>query len=318
MVLLPSGFAVATRARGESSVLAWMHTSDAHTALRVYRMETADVLVMPLSDYLVDVLAGEMDAQAPMDALQAAAVAARTYAVHAMLSSTVPQPSFAQARGADVTDDAAIDLPWLTAANQELKFKSQFDTYTIRLQQAVQSTDGQVLIYHGQPISAFTFRLSPGQTRDAKDVIGKEIPYLKSVPCPDDGILAKTSTVTLTAANIVDDLQLGSNNVNAQGFHVTSTDKLGFVRTVTYGNRTWNGQDFARLLNLPSSHFQMKAAGGGLTFTVQGIGDDVGMSLHEAQVMAGNQKSWRDILGVFYSGTQLANDQTLLQAGAKP
>ncbi|MCF8567181.1 SpoIID/LytB domain-containing protein [Alicyclobacillus tolerans] len=374
MVLIPSAIAVLTHRGQTEPVLSWVSSKDARVPIKVLEWNRGKVVTMPLNDYVLDVVAAEMNPSAPIAALEAAAVAARTYAIRSMLP--IPpgvQPTFAQSHGANVTDNATLDLPWLTTAQQEDKFGKADAVLTLRLEQAVQATDGQVLTYHGSPIVAFMTALSPGETRDGKSVFGQPVPYLKSVKCPDDlkdpketqtfrfstaqlqqllGIPAApagsavgtpaasatgasaTASGTHTASKSQAAGSRGSSRAGAPASASASAsaskgaavrglipadlkmhgaDAQGFVQSVTYGKQTFSGMDFANRLHLPSSSFTWKWQGQTLVVTTKGIGNGLGMSLHEATVMAGRKMSYSKILATFYPGTQLVSDAAWTQ-----
>jgi stage II sporulation protein D len=307
IVVIPSAIAFTLQSKTPATWNDWMHTQDATTVIKIYHMQTGKVYPTPLNDYLVDVLAGEMNPMAPMASLQAAAVAARTYAVYAMQHKDAAHPSFAKSRGADVTDSSVLDLPWLSMADQAHKYRGQQAVDTMRLQNAVLSTDGQVLTYHQQPILAFSFPLSPGSTRDGSKVFGRSLPYLASVPCPDDEKLARPYKQRFSAKVLGAALKLEAP-VNPQKFKIAAAGGQGFVERVDYGAVQINGDDFVRLLGLPSAHFQLTASAAELTVTTEGKGSDLGLSLNEAKMLAEQGWTWQAILSKFYPGTNIVSD----------
>ncbi|RIV17046.1 SpoIID/LytB domain-containing protein [Alicyclobacillaceae bacterium I2511] len=309
LVALPAGVAV-LRHGGVSpeTASAWLNSADEKTDIRVYRVQMGQVVTLPLGDYLENVLAAQMSPTAPLSALEATAVAARTYAVHAMTTSAA---TFARQYGADVTDSPLLDLPWLNTAQQMQHFGNQQAWAMLRYQQAIAATNGQVLTYAGKPILAFTFALSPGHTRTAAAALGRPLPYLTAVACPADAKVAKPQQITLTAARVAELLKLPVANFQPDKMHRTVAAD-GFVEAVTVLGHTWNGAQFATLLNLPSADFQFQVKGSQLTFTTWGLGSDLGMSLHEASALAAQGKSWSAILATFYPGTQLTSETSLL------
>ncbi len=80
------------------------------TIVRVYLHGRDKVVRMPLEDYLVGVVAAEMPAEFPPDALKAQAVAARTYAVKRLNAGGVANPPHP---AADVCDDHRHGQAWL-------------------------------------------------------------------------------------------------------------------------------------------------------------------------------------------------------------
>lgn len=359
LVALPVGFAYSFNRGNYLSLPSLVTTLDAKDSIRVYRSIQGDVVRVPLNDYLENVLAAEMDPNAPFAALQAAAVAARTYAIRATQHQLFATPTFAQAHGADVTDNGSLDLPWFTAAQQRTRFQSQASADEVRYTQAIASTNGQVLTYQGQPILAFSFQLSPGHTRTGSQVFGVPLPYLAAVACPDDARAAKVNQVVpISRANLTQALGLPID-VNLRKLQVGPRDSTGFVLSVSEGNKSWSGPEFAARLNLQSSNFTIQldpapsvpgaasttargtpsalglsgdrspaastapgppgapgapgtsgtpVAGTGILVRTLGIGLDLGMSLHEAAVMAKQGTEWPAILSHFYPGTTLQAD----------
>ncbi|MFM7313059.1 MAG: SpoIID/LytB domain-containing protein [Cyanobium sp.] len=118
---------------------------------------------LPLEAYLASVVGSEMPASWPQAALQAQAVAARTYAL-------------SQLRPA-----AAYDLK-ATVASQAYRGLAG-ETESTRA--AVASTRGQVLMAQGRLIQAVFHSSSGGRTEDSGQVWSRQLPYLVSVPGND-------------------------------------------------------------------------------------------------------------------------------------
>ena len=120
--------------------------------------------VVGLDNYLLGVIAGEMPKEWPAAALQAQAVAARSYA----LASLVKNRDF------DLYADPRSQMYYGVAAE------------TPATTAAVQSTKGEVLTYGGKIVMAFYYSSSGGRTASSADVFGLELPYLQSRPDPWD------------------------------------------------------------------------------------------------------------------------------------
>ena len=165
------------------------------------------------------------------------------------------------------------------------------------------------MTYNAQPILAFSFQLSPGVTRSATEVFGHAIPYLQSIACPDDKKVAQQPIQTLTPAQLAAHLGIPVKSTTPTQFTVSSRASDGFVIGVRGpGGGSWSGSAFAKALNLPSTDFTLHASNGNLTVQAAGIGEDVGLSLHEATVLAGEGETWGTILSRFYPGTAIAAD----------
>jgi stage II sporulation protein D len=122
------------------------------------------VNVVPLESYLLGVVPGEMPKDWPLDALEAQAVAARTYAI----------ANLVEGRSFDLYSDARSQLYY--GANAESPGTTR----------AVTETRGQVLSYDGAPAQTFYFSSSGGKTMSALDAFGQDLPYLVSVDDPWD------------------------------------------------------------------------------------------------------------------------------------
>jgi len=120
------------------------------------------VITLPLEEYLKGVLPMEMDPDAPREALKALAVAARGYALAAMLSPR---------HGAQ----AAVCNTGHCQA-----WSPRHDPLTDR---AVEETRGFVPVYGGRPVATYHFGHCDGHTRNSEDVWRRMLPYCRSVPC---------------------------------------------------------------------------------------------------------------------------------------
>lgn len=123
-------------------------------------MPDSTVVVMPLDEYVKGVLPKEMPPHWPMEALKAQAVAARCYAA-------------AGPRHADVGADVC------TTTHCQVWSPVRYET----TDRAVDSTRNVALTFGGNIIRSFFFARCSGQTRNAIDVWGVNVPYCRSVAC---------------------------------------------------------------------------------------------------------------------------------------
>ncbi len=122
------------------------------------------VNVVGLEAYLLGVVPGEMPKDWPLAALEAQAVAARTYAVGHIV----------RGRPFDLYSDWRSQIYY--GAGSEAPEPTQ----------AVQETSGQILTYDGAPAQTLYFSSSGGRTISALDAFGLDLPYLVSVDDPWD------------------------------------------------------------------------------------------------------------------------------------
>ncbi|MEA2212036.1 MAG: hypothetical protein QOF83_1984 [Solirubrobacteraceae bacterium] len=120
-----------------------------------------------LDDYVRGVVAEEMPASWAAQALQAQAVAARTYAITTTVSGS----------GYDLYSDTRSQMYGGVGAE------------TPATDAAVQATRGQIVTYHGQPAVTYFFASSGGYTEDVQNAWpgSSPEPWLRGVPDPYDG-----------------------------------------------------------------------------------------------------------------------------------
>lgn len=139
-----------------------------------------EVRELALEDYIYGVVAAEMPAAFPEAALEAQAVAARTYALY----------QSAAGKHADVGGDVCGESTCCQAfaAQEELDARWGPDAafYTQKLRAAVTATQGEVLTYDGALAAAVYHASSDGSTRSAAEVWGGSQPYLTAVSTPEE------------------------------------------------------------------------------------------------------------------------------------
>src|SRR5262249_16580059 len=121
------------------------------------------VNVLPMEDYVVAVLGGEMPVSFPMEALKAQAVAARTYALQRKIEA-LGQPGHLGSRGLPQVDGGV-------------------DRGDPRTRAAAAATAGQILTFQLAPIEAYFHASCEGSTETGLDALGRDLPYLQSVAC---------------------------------------------------------------------------------------------------------------------------------------
>ena len=172
------------------------------------RLEAGQLQVVnhvPLETYLPSVVGSEMPASWPMEALQAQAVAARTYALKAR------KPV------------AAFDVQ-ATTASQVYKGVESETPSTLA---AVQGTRGLVLTYNNALIDAVFHSSSGGSTESSGDLWPRQLPYLVSVPDFDHSSPVRDWRQPLDQARLRQAFpELGG----ALGIDVLSTTPTGRIR----------------------------------------------------------------------------------------
>lgn len=263
-----------------------------------------EILELPMQDYLVGVLAGEMPASFEPEALKAQAVAARTYTMYCASGS--------KHSGADVCADPGCCQAWQDEEALRSKWGGDHDANLARLCAAVESTAGQYLSYEGAPVFAAFHASSAGATEDSGQVWNPR-PYLVSVSSPESAETVPRYVTQLLCAplDFRDTLLSACPEADFSGepeswLGPVERDESGRVAAITLGGATLRGTAVRSLFSLRSTAFTLEYREGRFCFTVTGSGHGVGMSQYGANVMARNGADYREILAHYYPGTVLA------------
>lgn len=270
-----------------------------------------EVQTMPLNTYLAGVVAAEISASFPPDAIRAQAVAARTYAVYKMRTGTSPK----EHKGADVCDDyhhctAYIDLATSAAA----RWGDKADGYQSTIEQAVQDTAGEILTVDGKPIVAVFSAASAPKTEAARDVWGNDISYLQSVVSPGGDACPKyMAEVKVTAEEFRKKVKETFPTAAVSGapdtwFKASERSSAGGVKTVMLGGVRVEGTAVRELFALNSTNFTLTAQEDSITFHTIGYGHGVGMSQYGAKYMAEHGSTYKEILTHYFSGAQITKN----------
>ena len=255
-------------------------------------MPDGRVRAMELEQYVYRVVLGEMPLNFEVEALKAQAVATRTYTMRRV------------ERGDKHNGAVCTDYTCCQAYREPEDYLAQGGTQAKldKLSDAVAETCGQVLRYNGELITATYFASAGGSTEDACQVWGSEIPYLVSVPSPDDGL---EKTRTFSAEEFQAKLGVCLEGNPTKWFGEVSYTTGGGVETMKIGEKTYSGVKLRSMLGLRSTVFTVTATETAVTVSTQGYGHRVGMSQYGADAMAVSGSTYEQILSHYYQGTTL-------------
>ena len=267
---------------------------------------------LSLREYLTGVLAAEMPAGFPEEALKAQAVAARTYTLYKMaLYSDKNQPPEGHGN-ADLCDDPGHCEAFVDVAVQaDAMWADSADIYLQRLQQAVADTDGMILVYDDQPIAAVFCAASTEKTESAAEIWGSDLPYLISVDSPGGKDCSRyEGTVTIGQRAFCEAIQNIAPEADFSGapatwFRDSHRSAAGSVIDVLVGEARLTGSQVRQAVGLNSANFKVKVEGENLVFTTLGYGHGVGLSQYGARYLAMDGQTYDEILAHYYPGTQL-------------
>ena len=264
---------------------------------------------MTLERYLTGVVRGEMPASFEMEALRAQAAAERSYVYYQLAAGRKDAHP-----DADFCTDHTCCSAYLSETAAREKWGGDFAPWNTRVEQAVSDTDGQVVLYNGQPILAVFHSSSAGRTAAAGDVWSGDLPYLVSVDSPEgeETVPNYYSTVTFTAAEAKEKLLAAHPELKLSGtpdrwFGAAAENGSGRVETVSVGGTDIEGTELRRIFGLRSACFTVAADSESVTFRVTGYGHGVGMSQYGANQLAREGKTWQEILEWYYTGATVGN-----------
>lgn len=267
-------------------------------SVAVMRSETEEVETVPLESYVEGVVASEMPVdQFEVEALKAQALAARTYIVDHLLQH-------ADSDNRDVTDTVQHQV---YKNEDELRklWGDQFENNKQKLEEAVSSTEGEILTYKEKPIFAAFFSTSNGFTENSEDYWENELPYLRSVKSPWDAESAKYLDQQTFAIQDVSKL-LDTKLPRAALTIETTRTEGNRVEQLTLNDQKFSGRSVREKLGLQSSDFTIEQKGEHLIFTTKGYGHGIGMSQYGANGMAKDGKTYEDIVGHYYQDVDIS------------
>ncbi len=247
--------------------------------------------VLPLERYVAAVTAGEMPPSFPPEALKAQAVATRTFAVFKKL------------------DAVAEGRPWHLGATvlHQVYRGARIDP---RARAAAEATAGEVLVHDHQAIEAYFHSTCGGRTERGADALGRDRPYLVSVPCDRCRESPRARwTARIPADELARLVSLPGRVDEVRVLARTSTGRAQRVEVAAGGRRVALGAVELRQRvgfdRLPSLWFDARVRGRTVEFDGRGSGHGAGMCQWGAAGAARAGQDYRAILATYYPGAEL-------------
>lgn len=269
---------------------------ESNIIIRVKRLNSNEIEYLPLEEYIVGVLAGEMPIYFEKEAFKAQAVAARSYALK--------KTEYNKDNEYDVVDSVLnqvyLDNYYLKEAWQD-KYLDNIN----KLREIVNETSLEYLDYNGEVVDALFFSTSNGYTENASLVFNIDLPYLQSVTSMWD---SSTSSAFRSTKKISIDEFYSSLNLeysNTLDFKVLKRSSTNRILNLTINGIEFTGKEVYDKLGLKSMDFSLRQDGNNIIIDTVGYGHGVGMSQYGAEGMALEGYSYRDILSHYYVGTSI-------------
>lgn len=272
---------------------------------------------MPLDDYVAGVVAAEMPAEFPSEALKAQAVAARTYILKRLKAGGLVNNCHP---GADVSDDYREGQAWISRQEMKKRWGTLgYYRYYYKIRQAVDNTQGRVIVYQGQLIDPVYHSSCGGRgTESAGDVWHSGEPYLQGVSCPYCSDPEPARVTALPVSQVNRSLKINLDAVPVSGtaggktrrssleMRVVESTAAGRPKVVLLGAKSFPATVVRDLLDLRSTDFSMKLKNDEVIVRTCGYGHGVGMCQYGAKGFAGRGYTYEQILKHYYTGVEIA------------
>lgn len=256
------------------------------TIVRLFHHSEGVIIELPLEDYLLGVLAREMGAGFPLEALKAQAVLSRTFLYELALRSPLNAPYH-------VRGDTSHQAFRIGAISPEMIT-------------AVVSTRGEILTFEGAPAVVFFHADNGGISEDPRYVWGFSFPYYRIQRDPFSNQVPPWRLVLSP-----EELGRVFRFANLRTLELFRSPSGRVMEVVLKGgNRVvrLKGNEFRLTLGstrLKSLKFRLAKEGRELVFFGEGYGHGVGLSQWGAKRMAEAGLGYKEILSFYYPGTVL-------------
>lgn len=263
--------------------------------VRVLRSKTGEIEKIPLEEYVMGVIAGEMPVSFEIEALKAQAVASRSYVMYQMIKN--------QKKEYDVVD-TVLNQVYLDSDTMKKKWGSKYDKYVAKIKQAVEETAYQYVLYDGEIAETLFFSTSVGYTENSEEIFVSKVPYLRSVKSEWDNISPVfDEDNSYSIEKFLKKLNLDSSD--KLDIKILDTTSTGRINKIKINGNIFTGKEIANKLSLRSTYFTIEENNGQVAVTTRGYGHGVGMSQYGAQGMALEGYTYEEILKHYYTGIEI-------------
>jgi stage II sporulation protein D len=261
--------------------------------IHLYLHDQQKIVAMNLEEYIKGTVAAEMPASFDMEALKAQAVCARTYAIKKLLNNSIyPQ-------GADLSDDTQSCQAYISLQNFALQNPERRELLE-RINEAVDATRGEIIVYGSEPIDALYCSTCGGQTESPEAVWGGKIDYLTSVKCDDCKESTHYEDTTVVSNDIIK--KLVKDNSKSLHIKILSCTPGGRPQKISINNHPIDAATVRKALNLPSNWIEFEVSSKTTAIHTRGYGHGVGLCQWGANGMAQRGCNYHQILQKYYTG----------------
>ena len=266
------------------------------TYIRVKRLKSGTIETIPLEEYIVGVLAGEMPIYFDLEALKAQAVASRSYALKRI--------EYNKDKEYDVVD-SIMNQVYLDNEYLKSTWNSEYVKNINKLRTVVNETIDEYLVYNNSTVDALFFSTSNGYTENSNNIFNFEADYLKSVESPWDEEVSSAykATKIIKLKEFYQKLNIPYNkNLDIE---IKKRSNTGRILLLKINNIEFKGTDIYNKLSLKSTDFTLELDGENIKIHTKGYGHGVGMSQYGALGMAKKGYKYEEILKHYYNNVEI-------------
>lgn len=279
--------------------------------IKAYNLKTNEVIVIDFEEYIKGVVASEMPAEFNFEALKAQAVTARSYLLYQLKKFPDGQPEHKDAPICTGTHCQVWNSKENLIASHE---DGWYDKYWAKIEEAVNSTNGQILTYDGKIIEPLFHSTSGGRTENSEDVFSASVPYLRSVESPYEKNAPKLhGSAKISVNDFISKIKAIYGNVNITPNNLKEKIKLGEIseggkiKTIIIDGTEISGREMRSLFDLNSTNFNFVQSGNEIEIVTTGYGHGVGMSQWGANGMGEEGYNYKEILKHYYTGIEIVS-----------
>ena len=278
-----------------------------YNTIKLLHTEDNKVEEISLDEYLYGVVSAEMPASFEEEALKAQAVVARTYTIYKIVNND------GKHKDADICDSPNCCQAWISKEDRFARWDdAEAQDNWNKIVNAVNSTQGKIITYNGEPINAFFHSNSGGSTEAPIDVWGGSgYPYLQAVTTSgEDAYSQYSSEAEFTKQEFEDKIKEEHSDFEID-FDEEDCIKIeeytdgNRVKKIKVGNLELSGVEIRNIFGLRSANFEVNIEKDKIKFSVIGYGHGVGMSQTGADSLAKEGKTYEGIIHHFYTDVEI-------------
>lgn len=254
---------------------------------------------IPLEEYLIGMVAATIPPEYHIETLKAQTIILRSICISYMEKEG----------GKKVISDDSLKEYYFPKQSYGKLWGAQESVYLEKIQQAVDETQGTIIVWDDNIINPPFCRMTNGNTRDIGDyVIHKEkYGYMKTVECVEDKVAKEAVQYTEITQRDFKKVMKEFLGVQEKSLNkiILYKDSFDYVKVVKIGEKRINGEDFRNALGLISSCYSLEKINNSIEIKTKGMGHGYGFSQYTANQLAHKGKNYKELLEYFFANISI-------------